>query len=598
MKRVLAMIMSATLLLGATACGKPKMEELISSDCWIVAYTRNSSSEYSSFLGQSVHFAITTDSGKSFEPLYHNYGKLFATCDFSEENGIISKGVHDIIIYRIGDEYIITASETKRTKLADNSFPERDTGMFVRWSTKDFIMFTELGVSETRLTSKEESKCDDTSVVIAPEGIDYSEKAVSIPVTLEIAEKLIENNITVEFKSVEVPKSVTVSSKEELENVTATVTYTDGSTHDKHILWDLDGIDFSKAGKHTVEGEIVVRRFPFPVEEHPWGDPVITYYNGKYYFIATDDTNGNVTFEIREADSPENIFTDSAKRSVILSSSDGAYEGTFWAPEFHIINGKMYILCALSERGFDPQCHIIELKEGGDMLNKEDWKAPVRCVMPDNRFLSNNPLGDNKHGITLDMTYFESGKKSYVVWSFRTWAGTDSGSMLMIAEVNPDEPWKLETFPVLLTRPVYGWENIDGTDNNEGPYAIVDENKVYLTYSGGSAGGDTYAIGLLTADVGKDLCKVSNWTNSLSPVLASGFVEGEYGCGHNAFFVDEYGDTYMTYHGHNTIAPSSRIVGVRRVHFLSDGTPLLSMSNEQDLPADKEKVKITVVIEP
>lgn len=585
-------------LLGLTACGNKKMDELISSDCWIIAYTRNSSAGYSGFLANSVHFAVTTDSGKHFETLYHNYGKLFAECSFSEENGIVSKGVHDIEIYRIGDKYIITGRETKRTNLGNNDFPEKDTGSFVRWTTKDFVNFTEPEVADLRLTEKEQSKCDDTSVAISPEGLDFSGNAVSIPVTREMAEKLIENNKTVEFESVELPKSVTVSSKEELENITAAVKYTDGSVHEKHIKWDISGVDFTKAGKYTVNGEIVVRRFPFPVEEHAWGDPVITYYGGKYYFIGTDDTNGNRTFEVREADSPEDIFATDAKRSIILTADDGVFEGTFWAPEFHIAGGKLRIFCALSKSGFDPQCHIMTLKDGGDIMNPDDWSAPERCVMPDGRFLGINPLGDGKNGITLDMTYFEVKGKSYAVWSFRTWAGADSGSMLMIATVDPDEPWKITSEPQLLTRPVYGWENVDGTDNNEGPYAVVTDDKVYLTYSGGSAGGDTYAVGLLTADVGDNLLKVSNWKNHLSPILASNFVEGEYGPGHNAFFVDEYGDTYITYHGHNTIQPSSRIVGIRRVHFTADGAPLLYMTNEQDLPESKASVKITVNVEP
>ena len=599
MKRIMAMILCTTMLFGASACTKSKIEELTATDCWVVAYTRNPTDEYSAFLGQSVHFAVTNDSGKSFETLYLNYGKLFAKCEFNEDNGIVSKGLHNIEMYRLGDEYIITASETKRTKLADGNYPERDTGKYVRWATKDFITFTELEAGDSRLTLGEKMKCDETSVVISPEGLDYSENAVAIAVSEEIASKLLANNVTVEFESVDVPKSVTVSSKEELENLKVTVNYTDGSTHDKHVNWDLDGIDFSKAGKYTVKGEIAVRRFPFPVEDHPWADPVITYYNNKYYFIATNDANGNTSFEVREADTPEALVETGVRRTVILEAADTVFKKTFWAPEFHIVGGKLRIFCALTiGDGFDPQCHIMTLSDGGDPLNKEDWSAPVRVVMPDERYLGVNPLGDNKNGITLDMTYFEAGGKSYAVWSFRTWAGTDSGSMLMIAEMDPDNPRKLLTYPVLLTRPYYGWEHNTGTDNNEGPYAIVTDEKVYLAYSGGDARGQMYAVGILEGNVNDDLCDVSNWTAWSAPALASNFVEGEYGPGHNAFFVDEYGDTYITYHGNNTSQRTGIKPGIRRVHFLKDGSPLLYMTHEQDLPIGKESVKIVVNVEP
>ena len=218
--------------------------------------------------------------------------------------------------------------------------------------------------------------------------------------------------------------------------------------------------------------------------------------------------------------------------------------------------------------------------------------------MPDERYLGVNPLGDNKNGITLDMTYFEAGGKSYAVWSYRTWAGTDSGSMLMIAQMNPDNPRKLLSYPQLLTRPYYGWEHNSGTDNNEGPYALVTDDKVYLAYSGGDARGPMYVIGMLTANVGDDLLDISNWETSPAPRLASNFVEGEYGPGHNAFFTDEYGDVYITYHGNKTLQRTGIIPGIRRVHFLSDGTPLLYMTSEQDLPKSEAEVKITVIVEP
>lgn len=601
MKKFMTAMLCGTMLF-TSSCGVEKAEkidELVSSDCWIIAYTRNPAEDYSEFLGHSVHFAVTTDSGKHVVPLYHNYGKLFAKCEFSEENGIVSMGVKDIEIVRVGGEYIITAKEIKRTNLGNNDFPQRETGNFVRWTTEDFVNFSEPEVTESRLKGKEDSKKDDASVPLTSETLDFAESAVSIQISPEIAEKLIENNVTVEFESVELPKSVTVKSREELENVTAEVKYTDGSVHQKHVDWELDDIDFTKAGKYTVKGNIVTHHFPFPVENHPWADPVITYYNGKYYWIATNDANGDTSFEIREADTPEALFEDGVRRQVILSADTTVFKNTFWAPEFHIVGGKMRIFCALTTgTGFDPQSYVLTLNDGGDMLNPDDWSIPRRCVMPDGRNLGENPLGDGKNGITLDMTCFEAGGKSYAVWSFRTWAGTDSGSMLMIAENDPEMPWKMLTYPQLLTRPVYGWENNNATDNNEGPYAIVTDEKVYLAYSGGDARGQTYVVGMLTANVGDDLCDVSNWTASSAPVLASNFVEGEYGCGHNAFFTDEYGDTYITYHG--VTAPDSRSIGpgIRRVHFAADGSPILYMSNEQDLPQGKESVKITVVVEP
>lgn len=143
-------------------------------------------------------------------------------------------------------------------------------------------------------------------------------------------------------------------------------------------------------------------------------------------------------------------------------------------------------------------------------------------------------------GITLDMTYLKAGDVSYMVWSYRRYIGTDrdTGSMLYIAQANEEEPGRLASDPVLLSRPLYGWENVDGTINNEGPHAFVWENTVYLTYSGGAANAYTYAVGLFTAKVGTDLLERSNWKKKNVPVLSFYSVEGEFGPGHNSFFCE------------------------------------------------------------
>ena len=159
-----------------------------------------------------------------------------------------------------------------------------------------------------------------------------------------------------------------------------------------------------------------------------------------------------------------------------------------------------------------------------------------------------------------------------------------------------NKPWQLITFPQLFSRPRFGWENINGTDNNEGPHPIVTKDKVYVAYSGGDAAGDTYVLGAMVADTCAELTDMSVWKKSLKPVLASDFVAGELGCGHNGFFVDEFGDTFITYHGHKTLGVSDRIDGIRRVHFGADGMPYLYMSAEQDIPESEREVKITLTV--
>ena len=135
--------------------------------------------------------------------------------------------------------------------------------------------------------------------------------------------------------------------------------------------------------------------------------------------------------------------------------------------------------------------------------------------------------------------------------------------MLYIATIDP-ETVALTSEPILLSRTLYGWENIDGTINNEGAYPLVMDDKVYITYSGGAANGYTYALGLLTAERGKDLLRVNNWKKSPTPVLSYYSIEGEYGPGHNGFYKNEMGDIMITYHAEPVIRNHMRSTGIRR----------------------------------
>lgn len=607
MRRLLALLLLVSLLLGLSACGAQKPQKNYTADislpeisdaCYIAAYTRNSGSDYSSYIAESVHFAISIDGGQTYQPLFNNYGMLFAKCHYSEANTIISTGVKGISMNKCGDKYYISAKEYTREKSqnGDNVFYKTiETGKYVVWETEDFVSFTDGEISDSILPKNKKSDLEATKLSNVYLDIRIND-CVQIEISQDIAKKVLADNITIEYQSVRLPENIVVSSEEELKNIKAEVIYSDGSVHAKNVVWNTKDVNFNKAGEYTVSGIIQRRHFPFPVEERPWGDPDVIYYNGKYYFIATDDRGGQTMFEAREADTPEELFSDDVKRSVLLEYTKFKWEGTFWAPEFHVVDGKLCIFAALSKHGFDPQSHVMVLKDGGDVMNPDDWSEPQRCVMPDGRFLGDNPIGDGKGGITLDMTYFEVNSRHYASWSYRTWAGGDSGSMILIAEIDPNEPWKLISEPTLITRPEYGWENVDVTDNNEGPNPIVDGENVYLVYSGGNAGGDTYVLGMLTADINSDLLKASSWTKSQKPVLASNFVEGEYGCGHCAFFIDEFGDTYITYHGHKTVGNSDRIDGIRRVHFKPDGSPHLWLTEEQDLPKDAETIVMTVTV--
>ena len=337
----------------------------------------------------------------------------------------------------------------------------------------------------------------------------------------------------------------------------------------------------------------MIRRqaFRFPLARG-YGDPVVFPWEGKWYFVATNDNLNDIGLYAREADSAEGLFAPGIEEHLILPfDPERGFEQTFWAPEFHVIGGEAYILFAVSGHAWGPQCHVMRLKKGGRPIWAEDWADPIPVLRKDGSRLSTD-------GITLDMTYIKAASGSYMVWSYRRHIGTprDTGSMLYIASIDEKEPWRLTSEPVLLTRPLYGWENVAGTINNEGPHALIRDGKVYLTYSGGSANAYTYALGLLTANGADNLLNPAAWKKSITPVLTFRSVAGEYGPGHNSFFVNDQGETMIEYHAETDIREHLRCDGIRRVHFRADGTPYFQMSTEEDLPEDQRKVRIRVTV--
>lgn len=156
--------------------------------------------------------------------------------------------------------------------------------------------------------------------------------------------------------------------------------------------------------------------------------------------------------------------------------------------------------------------------------------------------------------------------------------------MLMVAEFSREHPDRIINDPVCISRPLYGFENVRGTINNEGPYAFYHGGTIYLTYSGGDARGYLYCICLLTAADGEDLCNPEVWQKAKTPVAHFASVSGEYGPGHNSFFQDRNGDWWIAFHGCRFYEEKVISSAIRRVHIDSNGKPRFDLAGEEDLP--------------
>lgn len=493
-------------------------------------------------------------------------------------------------------------------------------------TTKDFKTFSEVknGVGFER------TQADLTGIDNAVAG-----SGNAIALTKDVADSLTERLGRVHNTGVEVPTDITVQANKttkddllaqinggaELDNgnlskgATATATYSDGSTFDFRVNWnqdDLNKIDLTEAGTYEISGTINQQNYSeqFPMMSNR-ADPNIVYYNGKYYAMGTSDTGGMKTLFIRSSDTLAGLKDQKAGTATeggykvegqdvyLFGENDGlGHKGYHWAPELHVINGKLYCFYATFPAGkagdenitnspnwAGPSAYVMELKDGGDPTKTADW-LEHRVQAKDGGVLS-------PHGLSIDMTYFEAGGKSYIAWSQGDQERKGAKANVSIAEVNSDKPWQAITEPQRLMRPEWGWE-LDGV--NEGPNVLVSGGKVYMVFSAQLVT-PQYATGMLIANVGDDLTDPASWTKSNYPWLHNGTFAGQFGLGHNSYFTDPYGDTYNVYHamtsGTNNTA---RHAGVVPVHFRADGTPIIDMTTSEELDQSKKNVTLKVVV--
>ena len=542
------------------ACGS--ILEGLTGETWqddkavIHVYTRPVIAEnYPEGLANSVHLAFEAED-TGVVPFNKNYGILFAEGRISEANTIVPAGVRHPGIFRLEDGLIGICGE----RIHENGdADETAAGKLLLWKTRDLIRF-------------------DFAGLVDQEALPPGHLSGSLAVSRALAETALRRWSPVVHTGTGIPEEIRAESLQELCRVPALLRYSDGSVRKKQIDWDPDTVHFDRPGACAARGTVLQQSFRFPLAKG-YGDPVVFRWEGRWYYISTNDNLDDIGLYVREADSVDGLFEAGVTEHLILPfSPERGFEQTFWAPEFHVIGGELYILFAVSGHEWGPQCHMMKKKKAGRITDPDGWENPVRVVRKDGK-----PLADT--AITLDMTYISARSGSYVVWSYREHIGTpqDSGSMLYIASIDEHEPWRLTSEPVLLTRPLLGWENVSGTINNEGPYAFLRDGKVFLTYSGGSANRYTYALGLLTAESADDLLDLRSWSKSITPVLTFYSVDGEYGPGHNSFFTGSDGELMIAYHAETSLTGMLRCDGIRRVHFRPDGTPYFGLAASEDL---------------
>ncbi len=581
----------------------------------LLCYTREAQEDiiYSQKLAYSMHLALKQDDG-TWLALNHNSGILYAKATSNTDGTLNAKSLKNPILFERADGgYAVIAERIE----ADGSADASAVGKFLLFTSKDLLHYTEQELIDKENACRMLQTAAGLGIVYKmPEGIETGKAQAEMPgeglpegavcgnvleIPEAVAKRLLIRFTTPVNVANEVPDEVRVHSIEELKQVKALARYSDGSTVEKKVDWYADKVDWSVPGEYEIDGKVHQEHYEFPIA---WdrADPCIGKWNGKYYFIATNDADYNNTLYIREADTIPGLVT--AQEVLLLDTKTYPHlKGLLWAPEFHIINDRLYIYHGGTPGPFvKEQCHVMALKPGGNPMKASDWEMPVRVIKADGSMLY------GEEGITLDMTEFESAGKYYVCWSQRQFSPVDQGAWLYIAELNPDCPWQLKSEPVVLSKPDYGWAN-NHTFVDEGPYVVKRDGKIWMSFSS-AAVDTTYVAGMLSAQEGADLLNPDNWVKENYPLVSSRSVmprgwdnkyadikkAGEFGPGHNSFVEDEDGLTWFVYHARRGV-DGPRSSGLRRLHFNIEGFPVLDMTEELDLKPELTWVKTKIVIQ-
>ena len=258
----------------------------------IYVYTRKVEKDsYPEGLAESVHFAVAEE-GKEKCPWNKNYGMLFAKAEIADDNTIVPMGVRNPVIFKMDDGMIGVAAERIHE---DGSLDETAEGKLLLWKTRNLVHFTE-------------------EVFVEKEEIEKYDPKDSLTVDSSLVEEAANFWNPIKFSHVEVPKKIEAG---ELGDVQAEVYYSDGSVRKKNVKWDLSGVDLGAPGEYEISGCVEQQSYKFPLSKG-YGDPVIFPWEGKWYFISTNDNLHDIGIYVREADDVAGLFAEDVVMHLIL----------------------------------------------------------------------------------------------------------------------------------------------------------------------------------------------------------------------------------------------------------------------------------------
>lgn len=281
------------------------------------------------------------------------------------------------------------------------------------------------------------------------------------------------------------------------------------------------------------------------------GDPWVIEHEGQYYYCFSNG-NGVSVNEIQDL----NQINTKNSRTVYTAPTGTKYSAEYWAPELHYLHGEWYIYVAADD-GHNENHRMYVLKG-----TTQDPRDPFEMV---------GQITDPTNKWAIDGTVLELNGELYFIWS--GWEG-DQNVAQNIYIAHMSDPCTIDSERVLLSVPIYNWEQTGFPHVNEGPVALKHQEDVFLIYSASGSWTDNYCLGMLTL-TGDDPMNPEHWIKAEKPV----FEKEEnvaYGPGHCSFAPASDGSIWMIYHANITSGTgwSGRSIWIAPIEFAQDGTPI------------------------
>jgi len=270
-------------------------------------------------------------------------------------------------------------------------------------------------------------------------------------------------------------------------------------------------------------------------------DPWSIYKNG-YYYYTNSMQDSIVIWKTKNLA----YLATAEKLTIFIPKAGSEYGKELWAPEIHFTNKRWYVYFAADD-GINDHHHMYVLENISADPMKGKWTLKGKLA----------DKSEDKWAI--DGSVFDYKGRSYFVWS--GWKGNTNGEQdIYISKMK--NPWTLIGKRVRISSPLYTWEK-DGDLNdpgnpphvnvNEGPQPLIHNNRLFLIYSASGCWTDSYALGMLSFRLNRNIMDSSSWVKSKLPVFSKSVDNSVYAPGHNSFFKSPDGkQDWILYHANSS----------------------------------------------